>query len=99
MILKNKEFEDRKELLICECHSTEHQMVVYYSNDDSPISSYNMVYLHIHLNKRPFWGRLIYGLKYIFGRKCRFGAFDEFIFNPKDADKLQSVVNYLKENQ
>jgi hypothetical protein len=67
MISKTKESEDRKDILICECYSTEHQMVIYYNNDD--------------------------------GRQCRFGAFDEFIFNPKDADKLQSVVNYLKENQ
>lgn len=99
MTSKTIEMENKKELLICECYSTEHQIVVYYSRDDESSSNNNMVYLHIHLNKRPFWGRLVYGLKYIFGHQCRFGAFDEFIFNPKDADKLQSVVNYLKENR
>jgi hypothetical protein len=26
------------------------------------------------------------------------GAFDEFIINPNDADKLQKVVDYLKTN-
>ena len=36
---------------------------------------------------------------YIFGIKCNYGAFDEFIFNEKDADKLQSVVNYLKKTK
>jgi hypothetical protein len=41
--------------------------------------------------------RVKYGLKYIFGRQCNYGAFDEFIFNPKDADKLQELVNYLKD--
>jgi hypothetical protein len=40
----------------------------------------------------------VYGIKYIFGRKCRFGAWDEFIFNPKDADKLQEIVDYLKKD-
>jgi hypothetical protein len=35
-------------------------------------------------------------LAYAFGRKSRFGAFDEIILNPKDADKLQRVVNHLK---
>jgi hypothetical protein len=35
-------------------------------------------------------------LRYIFGRQCRYGAFDEFIFNPEDSDKLQNLVDYLK---
>jgi hypothetical protein len=38
----------------------------------------------------------MYGIKYIFGYKCRYGAFDEFIVNPKDADKIQEIVYYLK---
>jgi hypothetical protein len=56
-----------------------------------------LAYMHIHLaNNRGFWQRLRYGLAYAFGRKSRFGAFDEIILNPKDADKLQRVVNHLK---
>ena len=34
--------------------------------------------------------------KYIFGYKCRYGAFDEFIFNSEDSEKLQDIANYLK---
>jgi hypothetical protein len=37
-----------------------------------------------------------YGIKYILGRQCNYGAFDEFIFNPEDADKLQNLVNHLR---
>jgi hypothetical protein len=70
-------------------------MIMLYSEDDG----YPMVYSHVHLNKRPFLERLKYGIKYIFGYKCRFGAFDEFIFNPDDAERLQSVVNYLKQKK
>lgn len=82
------------EIFICECHSTDHQMIMLYSEDDGyPMVSYS----HVHLNKRPFWERLKYGIKYIFGRKSRYGAFDEFIFNPDDAERLQEVVNYLKQ--
>jgi hypothetical protein len=56
-----------------------------------------LAFMHIHLaNNRGFWQRLRYGLAYAFGRKSRFGAFDEIILNPKDADKLQRVVNHLK---
>jgi len=81
------------EIFICDCHSPEHQMVIVYSEDDG----YPMVYSNVHLNKRPFWERLKYGIKYIFGYKCRYGAFDEFIFNTDDAERLQEVVNYLKQ--
>jgi hypothetical protein len=58
-----------------------------------------MVYIHTHLVKKSFWSRLKYGLKYIFGYKSRYGAWDEFILNPNDADKLQDVVDYLKEKK
>jgi hypothetical protein len=90
-MIKNKLGD--KDVIICDCHSTEHQMVFYYSDDDN----IPMVYIHTHLNKKPFWERLKYGIKYIFGYKCRYGAFDEFIFNVDDTHKLQKVVNYLNQ--
>ena len=37
-----------------------------------------------------------YGIKYIFGYRCKYGAFDEFIFKPEDAYKIQRLANYLK---
>ena len=93
--MKNKE-----EIFICDCHSTDHQVVVYYESDENEYGTkYPMCYFHIHLKKLPFWERVKYGLKYIFGRQCRYGAFDEFIINPDDADKLQEIVNYLKKDR
>ena len=89
--------ENKKDLLICSCHSTDHQLIILYEEDelDNGIT-YPMCYFHIHLKKRAFWERVKYGFKYIFGYQCNYGAFDEFIFKPKDADKLQDLVNYLK---
>ena len=83
-----------KDIIICECNSTEHQMVFLYDEDDR----YPICYAHIHLTKKPFWKRLKYGIMYIFGRQSRYGAFDEFIFNPSDTYKLQKLVNYLNNN-
>jgi hypothetical protein len=80
-----------KELIICSCHSTEHQMVFIYDRDEN----YPMVYIHYHLNKRPFWGRVVYGIKYIFGRQSRYGAFDEIILKPEDTPKFEKVVEHL----
>lgn len=80
----------KEEILICECYSVEHQIIFRYDSED------NMVYLSTHLNKRSFWSRLKYGIKYIFGRKSNYGAFDEFIINPKDVGKLEKIVKHLK---
>jgi hypothetical protein len=91
------EIKKTKDVLICECHSTDHQILLMYSEDEHPTgTTYPVCYAHIHLNKRPFWQRVKYSIKYIFGYKCRFGAFDEFLFNPEDADKLEKLVNYLR---
>lgn len=86
-----------KEVLICDCQSTDHQILLMYSEDEySTGETFPTCYAHIHLNRRPFWERVKYGIKYIFGYKCRFGAFDEFLFNPDDVEKLEKLVKYLK---
>lgn len=91
------ELKNETDIIICECHSTEHQVVVHYSEDiDENGKTYPMCYFHIHLNKNPFWRRLKTGIKYIFGYQSKYGAFDEFIINPSDAEKLEKIVNYLK---
>ncbi|MCK9415847.1 hypothetical protein M0Q97_04235 [Candidatus Dojkabacteria bacterium] len=94
------------ELLICECHSTDHQIILLYEYDEEYDENGNitkklpMCYIHINLNNyMSFWKRLKFGIKYIFGYKSRYGAFDEFIFNPEDAPKLQKLVDYLNEQQ
>ena len=103
------------EILICECHSTEHQLILLYGYDeyirkDSDGNEmrdetgkfiydkkYPICYAHVHLNKKTFWERIVYGVKYILGHQSRFGAFDEFIFNPEDAPRLQQLVDHLNE--
>jgi hypothetical protein len=92
------------ELLICDCHSTDHQIILLHEYDEETDENGNitkkwpMCYVHIHLNNyHTFWQRIKYGIKYIFGYKCRYGAFDEFIFNPEDAPKLQKLVDHLNE--
>jgi hypothetical protein len=89
--------QTQKDLFVCSCHSTEHQMVVLYDEDEIDDVKYPMLYIHTHLVKRPFWQRVKYGLKYIFGYQCRYGAFDEFIINPDDVEGIEKIVKYLKE--
>ena len=91
------ELKKTKDVLICDCHSSDHQILLMYSEDEYPTGeTFPTCYAHIHLNRRPFWERVKYGIKYIFGYRCRYGAFDEFLFNPDDVEKLEKLVKYLK---
>lgn len=84
-----------QEILLCECASSEHQMIMRYFEDD-PEST---VYVDVHLVKRSFWGRLKHGIKYIFGYKSQYGAWDEIIMGPQHIKGLESVVKYLKDSE
>jgi hypothetical protein len=87
--------EPVQEILLCECGSSEHQVIIRYFEDDID----PMVYVDIHLVKRSFWARVKYALKYIFGYKSRYGAWDEIILNPQHIKGLESVVKYLKDTE
>ena len=84
-----------QELLLCECASSEHQMIIRYFEDDQE----STVYVDVHLVKRSFWDRLKHGLKYIFGYKSKYGAWDEIIMGPQHIKSLESVVKYLKDSE
>ena len=87
IIMKN----DNEILLLCDCSSAEHQLIVRWDNDDKE------VYVNVHLaNMYGFWQRLWHGLKYAFGYKSRYGAFDGVILRKEDANNLQKVVNHLR---
>jgi hypothetical protein len=88
--------EKERDIVICACHSTEHQMVISYSEDIIDWVRYPEVYLHIHLKQKSFWLRVRYAIKYIFGYQCRYGAFDEMIIDKKDVDKFKKIVEHLE---
>ncbi len=78
-------------VLICDCSSREHQIIIEHDNED------NLTYCHIHLVKHGFWRRLKAGLKYIFGYKCRYGQWDEFILKPEHANQLRELSDLLSQ--
>lgn len=80
------------ELLICDCCSVEHQIIFRHDKED------NWVYAEIHLAKTTFWRRLKYGIKYIFGYKCKYGAFEEFILNKNHIVSLNNIIFNLENN-
>ncbi len=85
----------KKEILICDCHSVEHQIIFMHDTEDE----YPEVFMEVHLNPyHTFWGRISIGMKYIFGHRSRYGAWDGFIFNKDDVHKLEELVKYLKKD-
>ena len=84
-----------QELLLCECNSSEHQMIMRYFEDDQE----STIFVDIHLVKRTFWDRLKYAVKYLFGYKSKYGAWDEIILGPQHIKSLESVVKYLKDSE
>ncbi len=70
-----------EEIIICACHSFEHQAIFWYDSTDH----FKDFYVYIHLiTYKNFFKRLWYGLKYAFGYKSRFGAWDQFIFDEEN---------------
>ena len=83
---------DNEILLMCECSSCEHQMVIRWDESDSE------VYVNVHLvTWKGFWRRLLDGIRYVFGHRSVYGEFDEIILRKEDAEGLQRVVDHLKQ--
>lgn len=80
-------------LLICECSSAEHQVIFQHDAED------NLTYCHIHLVRYRFLRRLKAGLRYIFGYKSRYGAWDEFILKPEHAAPLHEIADLLSKQK
>ena len=85
--------KDRK-ILICDCNSLEHQMMIWWDEEDK------LIYSYIHLNtSKNFFQRLTHGIKYIFGHKCRFGAWDEFIFSEESEESLLKFIENARDSR
>ena len=80
-------------LLVCECSSSEHQLIFKYFKGEE----HEEVYVDVHLTKKSFWNRILHGIKYIFGHQSKYGAFDEVLLGVEHISTLESVVNRLKQ--
>ena len=91
METNNKTKLNDEDILVCACHSVEHQIVIQKDNEDKTL------YCSIHLIPLPWYQRIANGIRYIFGYKCKYGDFDEFAFSKKHIDKLEQMINFLKD--
>ena len=84
----------KNEIFICECNSPEHQFLITFEDSYFVITPYLSPYLN-------FFKRLILGIKYIFGYKSSYGAFDSIMLSKKRAEQLSSkiMIEIKKENK
>lgn len=86
MIIPSTKNKTSGVVVICECGSSEHQLIIRTFDDDED------VYVDVHLASLPFWKRVKYAFKYIFGYKSQFGAFDEIIINKQEFKQLHKKI-------
>lgn len=76
-----------KVLFICDCGDIEHQMIIL--NDPTE----KEIYFEIHLSdNKKFFQRLWIGIKYIFGKKSKYGNWDEIILNQEEMIRLKEIL-------
>ena len=81
--------EDLMKLFVCECHSTDHQFIFVMDPDDE----WDECYLEVHLSNLGTWYRRLWRkLQYLFGRRSRFGAWDEVIVKKTDAVRIRDLM-------
>lgn len=77
-----------KTVILCECRSPEHQMILEWDFEDK------FIYCSIHLNPvGGFWKRLKLALRYLFGYRSRYGHWDEFIFGKEQINVLRKFID------
>jgi hypothetical protein len=96
--------QDKAVLLLCNCNHAEHQLIfkkISYTDEYLDLHDGNArkeleeeVFIDIHLSPLPFWKRVKFAIKYVFGYQSRYGAFQEIITT---TDKLRNVVDQLDE--
>jgi len=77
-----------RQILICKCHSLEHQIIFWYDEEDDELFCEPHLITH-----KSFFKRLWCGLKYAFGYKSKYGHWDSTIFKEEDLSKLRSYLD------
>jgi hypothetical protein len=75
------------DLFICDCEDIEHQLVV-----SSDVEEKELIF-SIHLSQyQNFLQRILVAIKYVFGKKSKYGAWDVIILNEKKIIRLKEIL-------
>lgn len=76
-------------LFICDCGDIEHNFVVSSNLEDNEKELYVSIYLSQYRN---FFQRVWVAIKYIFGKKSKYGAWDVVILNEENMIRLKKII-------
>ena len=85
--------KEHKNVVFCECHSPEHQMIFSFWEDKYEPN----MYLTVHLEKSRFWWRVKDAVKHIFGYQCKYGDWDEVCLYKQQAAEIRDTMNLYLE--
>jgi hypothetical protein len=75
----------------CSCSSAEHTMKFIYDKKN------NELYTEIYLNQyKNLFKRIWVSIRYVFGYKSKYGAWDNFIFKKENIKDLQKLLKKIK---
>jgi hypothetical protein len=74
----------KRTLFTCRCGSLEHIFVVSADEED--------FFIEIHLAPLPFLQRVGNAIRYVFGKRCKYGDFDVVLLSPIDAVLLGDTM-------
>ena len=72
----------------CDCHWVEHQVWLSDIADDET----QEFVIQFHLVRDRFWKRVWHAVKYVLGYQSRYGAFDDVIVNPAEAQRMYKWI-------
>lgn len=82
----------KSEYFECRCFADEHGIRFTYDDDPNDPE----IYLHVFLNDwLPWYIRIYRSVKYIFGYKCKYGHWDCWLLNPRDAERLNKFTQKM----
>ena len=94
--MKRSNLTEERVLLICECHSLDHMMAISVLDWGEEYPPEMDIQIHLRQTDN-VWKRIVRAFRHIFNYKCRYGAFDEFLFGRKTASKFQEAMNLYLE--
>jgi hypothetical protein len=82
----------KPEIMVCQCTSIEHQVVYWRDPEDA------QVYMSVYLSPLPLTERIKAAFKYIFGYKCKYGHWEEFVLGEEHREDLLKIAATLGPN-
>jgi hypothetical protein len=80
---------DEHRVVVCGCGDTAHHLIFTLDSDEP------QVWLHYQLELKPWYERLLIGIKYIFGYQSKYGTYGELVINETNVENFEKIVEHI----